>query len=341
MRKLKYGIVGWGTISGIHAQALTNACNCLLSAVYTSSEIKAKEIKTKYNVDVFTNYNDMLKSDIDVVSICTPSGTHLEYGVQAAVNGKHVVVEKPIEITTERGRELINACKNNNVLLGVIFQNRYLDAVKKIKKFIDENGLGKIHHVSAYVKWWRGQDYYDSSQWRGTYKLDGGGALMNQSIHTVDLLIYLIGNIKEVAAFTGTFAHERIEVEDSAVIAVKFESGAIGVMEVSTSIQPAQPRRIEIHGEKGTVILNGDEAVFNIPGFESSIESVISNSGADSPLAGFKFEPHMLQLEEISEAILNKNEIRVDGEEALKSLAVVKAVYKASKLNRIELIPKN
>ena len=334
MSKLKVGIVGWGTIADIHARAIVEARNCELTSVYTSNKEKEKEIEEKYDVNVYNNYEKLLKSDVDIVSICTPSGTHLNFGKEAAKCGKHVVVEKPIEVTIKKAKELIEVCRENEVKLGVILQNRYLSSVQKIKKIIKEDKLGKIFHASAYIKWWRSQEYYDSSQWRGTYELDGGGTLMNQSIHTVDLLVYLTGKPVSVASLMGTFRHDRIEVEDSVVAIVKFENGAIGSIEASTSIQPAQPRKIEIHGEKGTVVLEGDEAIIHIEGIEETGKAVQSDSGADSPLAGFKIEPHKKQFEEIAQAIIENREPEVNGVVAMESLAMVEAIYKSGREGR-------
>lgn len=334
MKKLKYAIVGWGSISDIHAQALIEAENSVLTAVYTSSIEKKEQITEKYDVQVFNDYKELLKTDIDVVSICTPSGTHLEFGKLAAEAGKHVVVEKPIEVSIEKGKKLIEICKDNRVKLGLIFQNRYLKSVIKIKSIIDEGLLGKIFHVSAYIKWFRTQDYYNSGNWRGTFNLDGGGATMNQAIHTVDLLLHLIGDVEKVAALTGTFTHVGIEVEDSSVAVLKFKNGAIGTIEASTAIQPAQPRCIEIHGEKGTIILEGDEEKIKIEGYENNNTPQKSDSSTNSPFAGFKIYPHKNQFEAISNSIINNYEIAVNGEESLKSLALVKSIYESDRIGQ-------
>lgn len=334
---MKVGIVGWGTISDIHAQALVAAENCSLNAVFTSSTSKNIAILEKYNVEIFNNYEDMLNSNlIDSVSICTPSGAHLEFAVEAARKSKNVIIEKPIEVTVDRAKEIINACEENDVALAIIYQSRYLSAVQKIKDVISKNQLGKIFHASAYVKWYRNQEYYDSGAWRGTKELDGGGVLINQAIHTIDLLQYFVGNVMDVSAFTGTFTHNNIEVEDSSTAILRFENGAIGMIEASTSIKPAQSRRIEIHGEKGTVILDGDNAIIKIDGYENDNENMeVSNSGADSPLSGFSIIPHKKQFEEISNGIMNGEVPNVSGAEALKSLAIVEGIYHSSRDKKI------
>lgn len=334
---MKVGIVGWGTISDIHAQAIVTSENCSLNAAFTSSTSKNKLIRNKYDIEVFNNYEDMLNSDlIDSVSICTPSGAHLDFAVEAAGKKKNVIIEKPIEVSVERAKQIINACKENYVALAIIYQSRYLSSVQKIKEVISKKQLGKIFHSSAYVKWYRDQEYFDSGAWRGTKKLDGGGVLINQAIHTIDLLQYFVGNIVEISSFTGTFTHSNIEVEDSATAILRFENEAIGVIEASTSINPAQSRRIEIHGEKGTVILDGDKAVIKIDGYESDDENLEKKkSGADSPLSGFSIIPHKMQFEEISNRIMNGEVPSVSGEEALKSLAIVEGIYHSSRDKRI------
>ena len=339
---MKVGIVGWGTISDIHAQALVAAENCSLKAVFTSSTSKNKSILEKYDIEIFNNYEDMLNSNlIDSVSICTPSGAHLEFAVEATRKKKNVIIEKPIEVTVERAEEIINACKENDVALAIIYQSRYLNAAQKIKDVISKNLLGKIFHASAYIKWYRTEEYYDSGAWRGTKELDGGGVLINQAIHTIDLLQYFVGNVKEVSAFTGTFTHKNIEVEDSTAAILRFENEAIGVIEASTSVKPAQARRIEIHGENGTVILDGDNAIIKIEGYESENEDLEeSNSGADSPLSGFSFIPHKKQFEEIADRIMNVKEPNVSGAEALKSLAIVEGIYHSNNDKRIVSIDK-
>jgi predicted dehydrogenase len=251
----------------------------------------------------------------------------------AARAGKHVIVEKPIEVTLERARQLINVCRENDVSLAVIYQSRWISAIAGLKKSLEDQLIGKVFMGDAYIKWYRGQDYYDSAAWRGTFELDGGGVLINQAIHTIDLLQWFMGDVESISGKIATLTHERLEGEDNAVAIVKFKSGALGVIEGSTSIQPAQPRRIELHGEKGTVILDGDDVKVLGSGKADDGKEKGEASGAASPFSGFSYEPHKLQFEAIAQAILRGQQPPVSGEESLKSLAIVLAVYESSRTN--------
>ena len=333
--KLKIGIVGAGNIAGIHAQSIQESHNSGLVSIYSRTEKNAKTFSEKYDVRWFTDWNAFISDpELDAVSICSPNGNHLDYGKKAAQAGKHVIVEKPIEVTLERARRLIQVCEENKVALAVIYQSRYIPEIKEIKRKLDEQLIGKIFMADAYIKWFRDQDYYDSGAWRGTLALDGGGVLINQAIHTIDLLQWFMGDVESIYGKTGTLTHERLEGEDNAVAVVKFKSGAMGVIEGSTSIQPAQPRRIEMHGEKGTIILDGDDAKILKPGSKTSEkEDKGPATGAASPFGDFSTQPHLKQFEAIAEAIRSGKEPPVSGKESLKSLAIVLAIYESSKRN--------
>lgn len=336
IEELKIGIVGCGTISGVHAQVLRESKNGKVVSAFSRNENNLKKITDEYSIKGYPNYDLFLNDpDIDVVSICTPSGTHLDYAEKAALAGKHVIIEKPIEVNIERAHRIIDVCKTNNVRLAVIYQNRFTDDVIKMKEAIAGGEIGKIFMADAYIKWYRTQEYYDSAAWRGTFELDGGGVLINQAIHTIDLLLWLAGNVETVSANIGTFTHKNIEGEDNAVALLKFANEAIGVIEASTSIIPVFKRKIEIHGENGTAVLEGDN--FKLLKAEEDLEKpevTKSNSGGSSPLAGFSIEPHKKQFEQIIDAIINDEETIVSGEESLKSLALVKAIYESSKQNK-------
>ena len=335
--KLKVGIVGVGNIADIHAQALISSSNVNLVTVFSRNENNVRAFAERYNITGYTNWDKFISDEnLDCVSICTPNGTHLEYGSKAAVAQKHVIVEKPIEVTLKRAKKLIATCKEHNVGLAVIYQNRFLDSMSDLKGQLEKNVLGKLFMGDAYIKWFRSQEYYDSGAWRGTIELDGGGVLINQAIHTVDLLQWLMGDVETIFAQTGRFTH-KLEGEDNAVATLRFKNGAIGVIEASTSVQPAQPRRVEIHGEKGSIVINGDDAEISIVGEKEdkdpNDEKIVQSAGASSPLAGFSIEPHKKQFEAIVEAINNNSIPPVSGEESIKSLAIVTAIYESSKTN--------
>ena len=339
--KLRIGIVGCGAISDIHAQAIQQSENAELISVFSRSEKNACRVGEKYKTKWSTDWNEFISDpDLDAVSICTPNGNHLDYGKKAAEVGKHVILEKPIEVTLKRAKELIDVCNKNNVQLAVIYQNRFITEVEELKKKIDKNMLGRLFMGDAYIKWFRTQDYYDSGAWRGTSELDGGGVLINQAIHTIDLLQWLMGDVETVFGQMGTFTHERMEGEDNAVATLRFKSGAIGVIEASTSVQPAQSRRIELHGEKGSAIIDDIMVIISVNGEspdkdEKSEDSGAEPAGSSSPLGGFSIDPHKNQFEVIVDAI-NNNEIPpVSGEESLKSLAIILAIYESSKTNAL------
>jgi len=335
-RKLNIGIVGVGNIADIHAQALQESSNSGLISVYSRNKENVKIFAEKYEITAYTNWDKFISdAKLDCVSVCTPNGTHLDYGAKAAKAKKHVIVEKPIEVTLERAKKLIAVCKEHRVGLAVIYQNRFLNGIGNLKEEIDKNILGKLFMGSAFVKWFRPQEYYDSGAWRGTIALDGGGVLINQGIHTVDLLQWLMGDVKTIYAQAGTFTH-KLEGEDNVVATLTFNNGALGVIEASTSVQPAQARRIEIHGEKGSIVIKGDEIDLSIAGKgEDHDMNALQSAGASSPLAGFSIEPHQKQFEAIVQAIKSNNIPPVSGEESLKSLAIVKAIYESSKTNTV------
>ena len=325
-------IVGCGVIADIHAQAIELLENGQLISVYSRSEDNARKIGKKYNVDFCTDWDSFIQDDrIDMVSICTPSGTHLDVGLKAAMAGKHVVVEKPIEVNVERGRELVDFCLKSGVHLAVIFQNRYLDGVIKAKKMITNGDIGDIFHADGHIKWYRSQEYYESAAWRGTFALDGGGVLINQAIHTIDLLRYLVDDIDYIFGQIGTFTHHDIEGEDDSVAALRFKNGALGTIVASTSIIPARSRMIEIHGKSGTLVLEGDKLIINRNHAEErSFVQKHKPVGADSPLQGFSAELHRRQFEEIINSINQNKQPNVSGDDSLKTLAIIRAIYESS-----------
>jgi predicted dehydrogenase len=333
--KIGIGIVGCGAIAGVHAEAVCRAEGAELVSVYSRNREKAALLGKKHGVRTFSDWEPFIGDDrLDLVSVCTPSGTHLDYGRMGAEAGKHVVVEKPIEVTLERGLGLIDACSRNRVKLAVIFQNRFLTDAAAMKKAVVGGEIGKPFLADAVVKWYRDQAYYDGAPWRGTLVLDGGGVLINQAIHTVDLLQWMAGRVKTVWGQTGTYTHRKIEGEDNAVAALKFESGAIGVLEASASVVPAYDRKIEIHGDLGTAVLNGDAFRLMKKGNAAPATNDVfcpKAGGAASPLQGFSMEPHRKQFEAVVQAIMKNESPPVSGEESLNALAVVLAIYESAK----------
>lgn len=325
------GTAGLGNIAATHARAIQALQNGKLHSAFSRSEQNLNTFTEEFGLPTFSDYPSFLaQPDLDAVAICTPTGTHLELGRLAAEAGKHLIIEKPIEISVERGKELIEICSQNGVKLAVIYQNRFSDEAVKMKSAIDAGEIGQPVMIRATVKWYRDQEYYSGSAWRGTFALDGGGAVINQAIHTIDLLQWLFGDVISVSATCATLTHRGIEAEDNAVAILTFASGTLCVFEASTSITPPQPRLIEVNGEKGTALLKGNQFSVSFDGGDED-DSAPESAGAANPLAGLGFENHYRQYQQIADAIIAGKEPVVSGPESLKSLAIVEAIYSSSK----------
>ncbi len=333
-----FGIVGLGLIADFHAraiQAISGGRSSLVACCSRSAE-KAQEFEKKYGCTGYTDLGKFLAHPgLDIVSLCTPSGAHLEHSLAAAGAGKHVIVEKPLEITPERCDKIIAACENAKVSLAGIFQSRFSEVAGIVKTAVDQGRFGTLVLGDAYVKWFRSQEYYDNGGWHGTQALDGGGALINQSIHAIDLLQWFMGPVESVQAFTGTVGHKRIEVEDNAVAALHFRNGAFGVIEGSTSVYPGFLKRIEISGTKGSVIL--EEETLKAWDFAESLpedEEIRKKFGAGTETGGgaadpgaISFEGHRRQFEEFITSLEQGRSPLVDGREAKKAVEIIQAIY--------------
>jgi UDP-N-acetyl-2-amino-2-deoxyglucuronate dehydrogenase len=348
MKTYGFGIIGCGMISDFHSAAIAELEHGKLVAVSSRNPDNAKRLTDQYGVEGYTDYNEMLKrDDLDIVCVCTPSGAHLEPAVAAAEAGKHVVVEKPLEITLERCDAIIRACDDAGVRLCAIFNSRFTESSQLVKKTIDSGRFGRLTLGDAYIKWYRSQDYYDSGGWRGTWNLDGGGALMNQSIHAIDLLQYFMGPVRAVQAFTDTLAHDRIEVEDVAVAALRFENGALGVIEGTTATYPGMFKKTEICGTKGTVVMEEE----NIAKWEFDPElpedaairerfarKTTSGGGASDPRA-ISYDNHRRQMENLINGIESNATHLVNGREGRKAVEIILAIYRSSREGRIVELP--
>ncbi len=336
------GIVGCGMVSNFHAQALAAMKGAHLTAVMSQYGTDAERVAKKYGCTAYTNEKEFLAHPgLDIVSIATPSGAHLEPAVNAANAGKHVICEKPLEVTLERADKMIAACKKNKVLLAGIFPRRFNKATQVFKKAVDGKRLGKVTMADAYIKWYRTQEYYDSGQWRGTWALDGGGALMNQSIHTIDLLYHLAGDVVSVRAFADRISHKRIEVEDIAVAILRFKSGALGVIEGSTSCYSPTGHAAEVHmcGTEGSIFMKDDSfTTWEFKKSRASDKKVLAEHGDDPDAAGagaadpnaIDFTAHQRCFEDMVKAIKKGKSPSIDGKEARKSLEIILAIYKSA-----------
>ena len=257
-----FGIIGCGMIAKFHAKAIGDIRGARVVACFDQAPAAADKLAEATSCKAYHKLDDLLADPaVQIVTIGTPSGAHLEPAVAAARAAKHVIVEKPLEITLRRCDQIIDACRQSGVVLSTIFPSRFHDSSQELKRAVDGGRFGRLTLGDAYVKWYRSQAYYDSGAWRGTWELDGGGALMNQAIHSVDLLTWLMGPVVEVRAKTALLAHQRIAVEDIALATVEFANGALGVIEAATTVYPGYLKRIEIHGNAGSAALEEEDIV--------------------------------------------------------------------------------
>ncbi|GAB5525576.1 MAG: Gfo/Idh/MocA family oxidoreductase [Roseivirga sp.] len=337
----RIGIIGWGMIAKMHAKAIQAMDTAMLWAVYTSDPNKAKAITNEYGCKVFTDLDAFLDNEeLEIVTIATPSGAHLEPIVHAVQKGKHVICEKPLEITPARVLKAEKEAQKHGVLLGGIFNRRFNPAVATLKEAIEQQRFGTISLSEMQVKWFRDQAYYDSAAWRGTWALDGGGALMNQAIHTVDLLIHFMGMPVRLSATVSTLTHERIEVEDTAVAILEFANGAKGMIQASTSTYSSggRPAEIQISGDAGAVILRDEHFDlwdFKVPmPMDDKVQSGMMTGGkqalgANDP-SHINYLGHQLNFENFVAATEGREALQVTAQEALKSVVVINAIYESA-----------
>jgi UDP-N-acetyl-2-amino-2-deoxyglucuronate dehydrogenase len=336
-------VVGAGVIGKQHGLVISQLADRLrLTAVVDVVGERAQQLAAERGGKPFTSLADALSNaDIDIVAVCTPTGRHGEVAIEALAAGKHVIVEKPAEITVERTDEIIEAQRKAGTVVTVISQHRFDAATETVLAAIQRGELGRLTSGIASIDWWRGQSYYDSGDWRGTWELDGGGALMNQGVHTVDLLVAALGRPVEVFAYTGTLAHQRIEVEDVAVGVVRFESGALGVLHATTSAYPGLSARLQVHGDKGSAVIDNDQLVFfetTAPGGEAEDKSygatsarAVATAGSDP---GQLSDAHRLQYLNFLGALDGTDRLRVDLETNRQSIGVITGVYESARTGR-------
>ena len=327
------GLIGAGNISQTHARAAAAIPGVSVAAVHGANGVKARELAASHGAAAYDSLDGFLDhKPMDLVVIGSPSGVHAAQGIAAARHRLHVLVEKPIDVTTERADELIAAAEESGVRLGVLFQDRLKPGIVKLKQLVDSGGLGRVLSVSARVPWYRPPDYYRLSRWRGTAALDGGGALMNQGIHTVDLLLWVLGDVIRVQARTATLLHE-IESEDTALALLEFASGAAGVLEASTATYPGYPRRVEITGTEGTVVLEHDRLVtadLRTPRPELVGGGGDANASASSPVVS-DASGHQRLIEDFLQAIETGSRPACDGHEGRRSVELVEAIYRSAR----------
>ncbi|NOY76678.1 MAG: Gfo/Idh/MocA family oxidoreductase [Calditrichaeota bacterium] len=334
-KNLTFAIVGAGAVASHHLSALSQVPGAEIRSIVRRNAEKAREMAGKFHVNWTTRIEDVLEDpEIDVIDITLPSGLHADVGILAAQAGKHVVVEKPIDITLEKADALIEACEKQGVTLAVISQNRFTDDMLKLSDILKAGQLGQLIEGDAFVKWYRPQSYYDSGVWRGTWALDGGGAFMNQGIHFVDLLLSVMGPVATVSARTKTVAH-RIEVEDLGVAMLEFKNGALGVIQASTAMYPGLPARLDIHGTRGTAIFEGNSLSFlHVEGLAPFLKERVDKGGAAAPMA-ISVTPFVREFEDIVSAIRDHRQPKVNGQEARRALQLVLAIYESSRTGKL------
>jgi len=328
------GLIGGGNITETHARAARAIPGVEISAIHGTNAEKITHLCREHGGTPYQDFDAFLDHrPMDLVIIGSPSGLHAAQGVAAARHGLQVLTEKPIEISTARADILIDGAKNSNVQLGVIFQDRMKPHIRQLKSWLDQGLLGRPLIVNARVKWYRPPEYYFNSHWRGTLALDGGGALINQGIHTVDLLLWLLGDVLRVQARTGTLLH-KIEAEDTAAAILEFSSGALGILHATTAAYPGYPRRVEISGTEGTVILEHDRIIAanlrNSPASAIEPAALDENQSASSAVVT-DFRGHQAVLEDFLQAIQHNRAPACDGPEGRRSLALIEAIYRAAK----------
>ncbi len=335
-QNLNFAIVGTGSIAGHFIKSIAEIGDCTVTALCSSNASRAKTAEEKFGIITYYDLPELLEQEnVDIVCICTASGHHLESARQAAIAGKHVLCEKPLEITTARVDQMISICEQNKVKLGCIFQNRFSDDFNRLRKAVESGVLGKLVALNALIPWYRSDSYYGDSQWRGTLSGDGGGALINQGIHTVDLFQLLGGDIREVYGQIRTMTHT-IEGEDLAMAIVTFSEGTLGMIQASTSMWPGYPERLEVYGEKGSAILEGGHlAHFKVQGLDNidRESGKTGASGSSDPMA-ISHELHRKQILDFATAVRESRLPQVDGWEGRKSVQLIEAIYQSSALNK-------
>jgi predicted dehydrogenase len=351
----KFGVVGCGSIGPTHGAAIRQIPHdAELIAVADVINDRARKMAEKFGVSrIYGDYRELIADpDIDIVCICTPSGAHADMAITAMEAGKHVVVEKPMDVTLEACDRLIAAEDRTGKKLTIISQHRFDSATQIVKEAIDAGKLGKIVLADAQVKWWRTQEYYDSGDWRGTWKWDGGGSLMNQGVHTVDVLQYLVGGVRKLWAQTRTGAHSDIEVEDIAVCAVDFACGAVGTITATTAAYKGFPVRIDIYGTEGSAVIEGDRlkcmmlkngsqtyttevaaahAVSVAQGGTASVKDEAATKQTSAKEGATWGDSHRAQIQDLLHAIRTNGKPLIDGRAGRKPLEIITGVYRSQK----------
>ena len=340
-KQIGFAIVGYGLAAKLHAQALTQLDEAKLIAIVGRNTKKASELAENFGVEALSLDEALRREDIQAFIVATPTGSHLEVVKEIAPRGKHLLVEKPLESNLRRTDELIRTCEEAGVILGAVFQHRYDDASLMLKEYKERGLLGRTVMGSAYVKWYRTQEYYDTRPWRGRVETSGGGALATQASHSIDLLLWFLGEAEKACGFMNTLAHTGIEVEDVAVASIQFKDGALGSIEASTATYPGFPERLEFHFERGSAIIEGGKIIYlntlseEIPVIERGQGGL---SGASDP-AGVDIQPFVRMLQDFVNALREGKNPPLDGREGRKAVELIEAARISALESRVVELP--
>ena len=351
---MRIAIIGCGVIGRVHAASIEAlAPRTELALTVDAIPERAQELAAPYGAEWTDSVADALKrDDIDAVAVCTPSGRHADLTVAALDAGKHVFVEKPLDVNLEAARRVAEAQRRSGRTVSVVSQRRFDPACSIVHQAVHSGRFGRVTSGTADMAWWRSQSYYDSGDWRGTLDLDGGGALMNQGIHSIDLLLWMLGRPVEVFAWTDCLAHRDIEVEDTAVATVRFASGALGVIHGTTAAYPGLTARVQVHGDRGSAVIDDDRLTYFHAAGDDADGAPAYGAGEESNQAAQVLPPpatpapsaaadpsalsgaHVEQYRDFVDAVEQGRPPLVTIAEATRTLAVICAVYESARTGR-------
>ena len=333
MKKLHFGLIGVGNIAPLHARAIQATPEAELVAVATRNAERGRAFVEKYGGQWYPDYAELLqRSDVDIVTICTPHDLHAPMTVAAAQAGKHVLCEKPLARTTAECDKMIAACDRAGVTLGVVFQSRFEPLSLQLKRLINEGALGRLVWNSANTIWYRSAEYYRSGPWRGTWAHEGGGVLINQAIHAIDLLLWLTGMPDRVVAQTRTLNHA-IEVEDGAIAILEYTDNRLGLIQATTAAYPGYTERLEVYGTRGSAIYHKGEGRLEWHLLDPREDHVLTagiSSGAANPM-DISAAGHIAVFQDFATAIREGRQPAIDGVEGRHSVEVVEAIYQSQR----------
>lgn len=334
MTSLHFGIIGVGNIAAIHAAAIKNTPDAKLVAVAARNPERGRAFAAEHGATWYADHRTLLaQANVDAIAICTPHDLHAPMSIDAAAAHKHVLIEKPMAITTRECDAIIAACVQAHVTLGVVFQMRFEPLSRKLKSIIESGKLGRLLWISASQIWYRSDEYYRSGPWRGTLAHEGGGVLINQAIHTIDLMLWLTAPDMpiQVTARMGTLNHE-IEVEDGAMAILEYADHRLGLIQATTVAYPGYPERLEFHGTNGSAVYHKGQGKLEwhiIEPREDNVEQAPTDSGSTGPKST-SAAGHIAQYQDFVEAIKNKRAPFVDGREGRKSIELIEKIYSAT-----------